>query len=386
MTKAAIQLVVSALLLFPATNALPATYTVHNATELENAVNAAKPGDQIIIANGKYTGWSCRLKGNGMAGKPVSIKAQSPGGVYFSDSTNNTTFTITGSYLELSGLVFEDNKLLRAQGKTATLIELESAQYCRVTSCLFQRNEAKSQFMPLVMISGNGAGNRIDHCTFTNNINNMDVSVKVTKEAVPVHSLIDNNEFAYKAKVTWPVFNGGECVQIGQDPVLLGNQQAFTMVRDNRFIQCNGEPEVISNKSSGNRYIHNYFENCQGELVMRGGHDCLVDSNTFKGGTGGIRINGSHHTITHNQMSDVPTAIRLMYGMARGKTEIGFYIAATDCIITDNTISHATTAILEGDSKNADWTGKFDVKRYPSRTMQDVAPADNIIRDNSIKP
>lgn len=49
-----------------------------------------------------------------------------------------------------------------------------------------------------------------------------------------------------------------------------------------------------------------------------------------------------------------------MYGMAKGKTEIGFYIAASDCIIKYNRIENAVTGIVIGDSKNADWTGKFD--------------------------
>ena len=53
---------------------------------------------------------------------------------------------------------------------------------------------------------------------------------------------------------------------------------------------CNGEPEVISNKSSNNIYRKNYFEDCDGELVMRGGHDCVIDSNVIKGGNSGIRV------------------------------------------------------------------------------------------------
>lgn len=364
--------------------ALSEIITVNSAAALENAANKAKPGDHIVIANGQYKSWSCRLNGAGLAGNPVVVRAESPGGVSFSDSVSKTIFTITGQYLELSGFLFESCKLVKAAGKPVMLAALENTQHCRITNCTFQRNEAISQFMPLIVISGNGTQNRVDHCTFTGNVNNMDVQVSITKETVPLYTLIDYNEFTDKARVTWPVFNGGECVQIGQDPVLLGNQSAFTIVRDNRFINCNAEPEVISNKSSDNRYIHNYFENCQGELVMRGGHDCLIDSNTIRNGQGGIRINGSHHTVTHNQISHVQTGIRLMYGMASGKTAIGFYIAATDCTITHNTITYAITAILEGDGKNADWTGKFDVKRYPSRTMQDVAPANNTIEHNII--
>lgn len=268
--------------------------------------------------------------------------------------------------------------------KHGFLIELKNAQYCRVTDCTFTKNTAKDQFMPIVVISGKGDHNRVDHCNFISNVDNQELQVKITADAVPLHSLIDHNIFKDKAKVSWKVSNGGECVQIGQDPVLLGTQYAYTTVRDNRFIHCDAEAEVISNKSSGNQYINNYFENCDGELVMRGGHDCLIDSNTFKGGTGGIRVNGTHHTITNNTLNGLPTGIRLMYGMAKGKTEIGFYIAASDCLIKNNHIANTTTGILIGDSKNADWNGKFDTTKYPSRTMQDVAPFNNSLIDNII--
>jgi poly(beta-D-mannuronate) lyase len=237
--------------------------------------------------------------------------------------------------------------------------------------------------MPIVVVSGQGEYNQVDHCTFTGNIDNQELQVRITKEACPLYTVIENNLFQDKNKVSWKVFNGGECVQIGQDPILLGTIQAKTMVRENRFIRCNGEPEVISNKSSNNTYLKNYFEDCDGELVMRGGHNCIIDSNTIKGGNSGIRVNGTGHQITHNDIINVKTAIRLMYGMARGKTEIGFYIAASDCLIKYNRIENAGIGILIGDSKNADWTGKFDTTRYPSRVMQDVAPFNNILADNT---
>ena len=73
-----------------------------------------------------------------------------------------------------------------------------------------------------------------------------------------------------------------------------------------------------------------------------------------------------------------------MYGMSKGETEIGFYVAASDCTIRNNQITNCSTGILVGDSKNADWTGKFDVKKYPSRTMQDVAPFNNTLSENKI--
>lgn len=358
------------------------TYKVASADELKKAAEAVVAGDEIVIINGNYTNWESVINTTGTSSKPVIIRAETPGKVVFSGDVNKPIFQLTGSFTEISGLTFSGCNVFKA--KSGFLIELKNSQYCRVTDCTFTKNTAKDQFMPIVVISGKGEKNRVDHCSFTSNIDNQELQVKITADAVPQHSLIDHNIFRDKAKVSWKVFNGGECVQIGQDPVMLGTQYAYTTVRDNHFIHCDGEAEVISNKSSGNQYINNYFEECQGELVMRGGHDCLIDSNTFKGGLGGIRVNGTHHTITNNTLSGLSSGIRLMYGMAKGKTEIGFYIAASDCLIKNNHITNSTTGILIGDSKNADWTGKFDTTKYPSRTLQDVAPFNNTLIDNTI--
>ena len=360
------------------------TYKVSSAEELRRTADKVKPGDKIQIANGNYAAWQLVINTNGTADKPIIIRAETTGKVTFSGDVPKAIFQLTGSFTELSGLTFSGCTILKSKDSSGLLIELKNTQYCRVTDCVFTKNAVKAQFMPIVVVSGDADHNRVDHCTFTGNIDNQELQVKITRDNVPVYTLIDHNLFAKKDSVKWPVYNGGECVQVGQDPILLGNQYAYATVRDNRFIHCDGEPEVISNKSSGNKYINNYFENCHGELVMRGGHDCLIDSNTFNGGLGGIRVNGTHHTITNNNFTGLPTAIRLMYGMAKGKAETGFYIAASDCIIKHNSITKSITGILIGDSKNADWTGRFDTKRYPSRTKQDVSPFDNTLLENTI--
>ena len=354
------------------------TYKVANADEFKKAADAAPAGDEIVIANGIYAGWEQNISTAATAAKPLIIRAETTGKVIFNGDVSKPVFLLTGDYIQIVGLNFEACTVT----KGGVLIELKDSKYCRVSKCLFTKNVVKTQFTPIVIVSGKGEHNRVDNCSFISNVDNQEVQIKVTKDSAPQFTLVDHNLFRDKDKVSWANNNGGECVQVGQDPILLGTQSPRSIVRDNRFIHCNGEPEVISNKSSDNRYISNYFEDCQGELVMRGGHDCLIDSNTFKGGSGGIRVNGTGHTITNNSISDIKTAIRLMYGMAKGKTETGFYIAAANCTIKNNRINNAETGIYIGDSKNADWTGKFDTKRYPSRTMQDVAPVDNVIADN----
>ncbi|WEK17747.1 MAG: chondroitinase-B domain-containing protein [Candidatus Pedobacter colombiensis] len=383
MVKNLIALACCLLCLFTAAEAK--VYKVSNPDEFKKAVAVAVPGDEIVIVDGHYSGWELTVPTMGTVGKAIVIKAETAGKVVFSGDVNKPVFQLTGSFTEISGLAFEGCNLFKVPGGTGILIELKATKYCRITDCTFSKNTAKNQFMPIVVISGKAEHNRVDHCNFIGNIDNQELQVKIVSESVPLYTLIDHNVFKDKDKVSWKVFNGGECVQIGQDPVLLGTKTAGSIVRDNRFVRCNGEAEVISNKSSGNSYINNYFEDCVGELVMRGGHDCLIDSNIIKGGTGGIRVNGTHHTITNNTFSGLPVAIRLMYGMAKGKTEIGFYIAASDCLIKNNRIGNTTTGILIGDSKNADWTGKFDTARYPSPTIQSVAPFDNLLVDNVIR-
>jgi hypothetical protein len=358
-------------------------YNIHNEQEFNSISQQIKPGDDILIANGTYKPWALIINTNGTAIKPITIQAETTGKVIFTGDAEQAIFKLTGSYTILRGINFTACNILKVDNHSGVLAELNNTKHCRLTECIFSQNVAKVQFMPIVVVSGQGEYNQVDHCTFTGNIDNQELQVRITKEACPLYTVIENNLFQDKNKVSWKVFNGGECVQIGQDPILLGTIQAKTMVRENRFIRCNGEPEVISNKSSNNTYLKNYFEDCDGELVMRGGHDCIIDSNTIKGGNSGIRVNGTGHQITHNDIINVKTAIRLMYGMARGKTEIGFYIAASDCLIKYNRIENAGIGILIGDSKNADWTGKFDTTRYPSRVMQDVAPFNNILADNT---
>ncbi|RZK54676.1 MAG: hypothetical protein EOO91_15525 [Pedobacter sp.] len=355
------------------------SYHIKSEKEFKDILLKLVAGDEVIIANGNYTNWNVEIPNKGTSAKPILIKAQESGKVIFSGEINQTLFKLAGDYLIFSGITFKNCTLLKGGG----LIELKNSQNCQVTNCQFLENTVKTQFTPLVIVSGNGNNNKIDKCTFTANIDNQDLQVKITKESCPQNTLIEQNTFTNKQKVSWKNGNGGECVQVGQDPVLLGLQEAKTIVSGNKFINCNGENEVISNKSSGNSYLKNYFENNDGELVMRGGHDCIIDGNIFKGGTGGIRINGSGHTITNNKISNIKTAIRLMYGMAKGKKEIGFYIAASNCIISNNQITNATTGILVGDSKDADWTGKFDTVRYPSPVMQSIAPFDNKISGNT---
>ncbi len=358
------------------------SYFIKSEAELKAILPNLRPGDEVRIADGTYTNWNINLSNSGLKDEEIRIKAENPGKVIFSGDVDKPIWLISGSFVTLTGLTFMECTLIKKEGKNGVLVELRNSDSSTLTNCSFIQNKVKEQFMPLVIVSGNGIRNTISKNRFISNIDNQDVQVKITQETFPQYTKISGNLFKDKNKVSWKNGNGGECIQIGQDPILLGTIEARSTILLNKFINCNGESEIISNKSSKNSYLNNYFEGNDGELVMRGGHDCVISGNVFKGGTGGIRINGTNHQITNNKISDIKTAIRLMYGMAKGKDEIGFYIAASDCLIKDNVIRNAFNGILIGDSKDIDWTGKFDTMRYPSPVMQNIAPFNNKIENN----
>ena len=359
-------------------------YKINSQADYNKIRSIVRAGDEVLISKGFYKGWNIDIDLIGTERKPIIIRGEGSQTI-FSGDVNSTTFKISGAFIVLKDIRFEENNLISQKGQSTALIELNASNQVSIKNCSFIRNRVSTQFTPLVIISGYAKNNTISKCLFRSNIDSQDVQVKIANGQNPENTTIERNLFIDKPKVTWKNGNGGECVQIGQDPVLLGNLAGSTLVFKNRFIHCDGENEVISNKSSGNKFIRNFFEQNDGELVMRGGNDCLIERNKFSGGTGGIRVNGTGHVIRDNKIRGIKNAIRLMYGMAAGGNETGFYIAAGNIVITGNQISNAETGILIGDSKNVDWTGKFDLKRYPSRVIQDVPPSQIQILNNSFR-
>ena len=190
------------------------------------------------------------------------------------------------------------------------------------------------QFNHMVSVSGNGSKNKIVNCTFDNIANGQLVSVRI-REEYPTKTLIAHNTF-----LDIPVNkygNGAESVQVGQDAVNFGTTKSEVIVENNKFIRCNGEAEVISNKSSGNIYRNNQFVDCEGAIVMRGGHECEIAGNTFQGGLIGIRLSGTRHHVYNNEINNTEVGILLLYGTGV-EYEPAFYTAVSNCVIEDNII------------------------------------------------
>src|SRR5262245_52252484 len=109
--------------------------------------------------------------------------------------------------------------------------------------------------------------------------------------------------------------NGGETMRVGLSGRSLTD--AHTLVEYNLFSRCDGENELISNKSGANIYRFNTLRDTVGELTLRHGNGCEVYGNFFIN-SHGLRFFGNDHKIFSNYFENCDPAIQI----GNGDTEI----------------------------------------------------------------
>ena len=71
----------------------------------------------------------------------------------------------------------------------------------------------------------------------------------------------------------------GETIRIGTSANSM--ESSRTIVENNTFKNCDGEIEIISNKSANNIFRNNLFLESKGSLTLRHGNNALVEGNVF---------------------------------------------------------------------------------------------------------
>ena len=150
-----------------------------------------------------------------------------------------------------------------------------------------------------------GTHNRVDHCYFKGKLNDGALLVVwIPDSGEEVFHKIDNNYFGERPPLG---YNGGETIRIGTSDYSLGD--ASCIVEYNYFERCDGEAEIISNKTGNNIFRYNTFFECDGTLTFRHGEKSYAYGNYFFGnnkpGTGGIRLVGPYHQIYNNYFVDL---------------------------------------------------------------------------------
>lgn len=337
--------ILSALHQIVASTTLVATKTAFDAT-----VAAARAGDTILLSNGTWTDVVLGFYANGEQGKPIVLGAETAGAVIL---TGSSRVAIYGKYLEVHNLYFKDGALAGDAIVSFRRSSSQLAENCRLTNCRIINYNPATNDVEYKWVSIFGINNRVDHCTFSGKNNDGALLVVWLNGAANYHQ-IDHNYFSDIPRLNR---NGAETIRIGTSDYSM--TESRSIIEYNVFERCDGELEIISNKSNFNIYRYNTFRNNDGGLTLRHGNDCEVYGNFFFGAAGkscaGVRIIGERHKVYNNHFQDLEgtstrAAISLMNGVPN--SPLNRYFQVKDAEVVHNTIVSCKQALAFGVGKS----------------------------------
>ena len=291
---------------------------------------------RILLSDGEYDLNSdliviCK----GEAGKPISIAAKHRAKARI---VGDSHFILTAAeYIVLEGLNFESTN--------GPAVELRGCSHIQITRNTFHLKETKRGSWILIDgIKGDSvrlsSHNRVDHNLFEkkSQLGNF-ITIEGTIRAQPQVSQYDRIDHNLFANIGPRVENVLEAIRVGSAEYSLSS--GFTIVEENLFERCDGDPEYISIKSSDDTIRHNTFRECLGSLSLRHGNRNTVDGNFIIGngrmgtfldstgktwtlGTGGVRFYGTGMRIINNYFEGL-TGERwdATFAMTSGNAEYG---------------------------------------------------------------
>jgi len=316
---------------------------VSNFEELTTAIDSAKAGDQIVLANGVWKDVQIKFRGKGTNENPITLKAETAGQVSIE---GQSYLKFGGEYLQVEGLHFKNG-----YSPSNAVIDFkighkdapdEISNNCKVTNCVIEDFNKPKRDDSDLWVQFWGRHNELSNSYIAGKTNRgptVRVSVAGIESINNYHQIV-NNHFGPR-----PVKGGpsGETIQLGDSYTSMS--PSHTMVANNLFEECNGEVEVISSKTNFNVFKNNVFYKSEGSLVTRHGNYVTVDGNYFIGdgvneNYGGIRIINTGHWVVNNYFYGLKgksfrSPLAVMNGIP--KSPLNRYNQVTDVVVAYNT-------------------------------------------------
>jgi len=352
---------------------------VRTVEELRAVLKKAVQGTNIILSAGDYDfkgELNISLKARGT--KPIVIRAENRGK---SNIVNESSFLLTAA----EHIVIEGLNFISTNGPA---VKLCGCSYVQITRNTFHLRETKRGSWILIDgIEGDSVRlshhNRIDYNIFEKksqpgNFISIGGTIR-TQPQVSQYDRIDHNLFAD----TGPrVENGMEAIRAGSS--LFWFSSGFTIIEDNLFERCDGDPEYITIKSCDDTIRYNTFRECFGSLSLRRGNRNTVEGNYILGngrtgtfldnngkshtiGTGGVRFYGMGMRIINNYFEgctgknwDATCAIPNGNAETGDLRPITMHYRIQDALIADNTLVNNVSNIeigFDGGGFQNNWWG-----------------------------
>jgi len=340
---------------------------VHTISELVSNLEKVSAGDVIILADGNYNGFT--VTKSGTSSDAITIKAANVGKAVINHGVVNLSHvsyvTIDGLMITSSGGEVSVDSTTRHAG-----ISLVNSNNCRITRCTFNLNSPpKNTFW--VTIGGASNNNQVDHNEFgpytgsnrqiyiwpTGDPNISGVTNPHDRTAwahgkgpknpnIARGTHIHHNYFHNKASGT------SEVIILGGLGMTGDYQDTKSIVEHNLFVDCDGDPEIISIKSSSNEIRFNTIRTSNGVISSRAGNNNSIHSNFIlaAGKGGGIKIQEMNikvynNYIDHTDKSSYP--IMIENGDSYNSTSFT-HAQVVNAIISHNTVINPGREVLIG--------------------------------------
>ena len=358
---------------------------VSNNEELLSALSEAKPGENIVMANGIWENIQIKVAASGTEKQPISLRAETPGKVLIQGKSN---LQLGGDYIIVDGLYFT-NGFSPSRSVLAFAVGDTVANHCVVTNCVIKDyNKLQRNFRDLWVLL-KGRHNQLDHCYLAGK-SNRGPTIRVDlagNENINNHHKIIHNHFGPRPPKGGP---SAETIQIGNSHTSMC--PSYTLVANNLFEKCNGEVEVISSKTNFNEFRNNVFYKSEGSLVTRHGNYCVVDGNYFIGddltnNVGGVRLIGTGHTVTNNYFynlrgQEFRSPLAVMNGIP--KSPLNRYIQVTDVIIAYNSWINCKAPLQFGVGSNVSQKDVLPASEIRSERPKRTVVANNLIYNSIV--
>lgn len=315
------------------------TIKVTNQEELNNAIEIAEPGAEIVLANGVWKDVEIVFTGEGTKDNPIKLKAETEGEVFIEGVSN---LQIGGEYLEISGLYFRNGYTPSNNVIAFRINEDQVANNCKVSNCVIEDFNQPQRDKSDLWVQFYGRYNQLDHCYLAGKTNRgptVRVDLKGNQSIKNYHQIV-NNHFGPRPRKGGA---SGETIQLGSS--FTSMSPSNTTIANNLFEECNGEVEIISSKTNFNEIKNNVFYKSEGSVVTRHGNYCMIDGNYFIGdgkneNYGGIRIVNTGHWIVNNYFYNIigknfRSPLAVMNGIP--KSPLNRYNQVTDVVVAYNT-------------------------------------------------
>jgi len=356
--------------------------------ELSAALKSARPGDVLILKDGTWRDARIVITKGGEAGRPVEIRAESPGGVTLG---GKSSLTLDAAHVTVDGLLFQGGAI-----DGGAVIQLNSHHGIVRNTAIIDYNPAAFA-TEYYWVFFNGNDNVVDRCYFKGKNNLQPLignAIEDSRRNSVTRSYFKNIPHVEKV-------NGREIIRVWGSGKIeeRDTDGAYFTIEGNLFDHADGEgTETISLKSNHNVVKNNTVIATRGGINIRRGNFNRVTDNLVLGqgveGAHGLRMSGRDNVVQRNFVSGVDYGIRVSCGeyiadaltpsyepdvkpngRRTAQVRIPTYPQVLRLLLTNNVIVGCSGADVEMGS---------DYRKHWPESQQVLLPEDCVVRENRI--